>query len=361
MRILFCVRIPSHLAVTKKPTEVIPATQFHALWLKAFKSLKWKVTVFRYSDVIILPKKWIATIENSLDQHFPRFFAKWRRLLSIIYDINPLNYLRSTKLLHLILTSKPDTIFLTKGVSELVSFPFLLAKKRRIPIVFFSGENPYVAATPFEREHVRRFDLVIINDPHHIQGWKHFGAKKVVALPYAAIEPSVHKKIAKTKQDIDVVFIGTLTRSRQNDLLYLVKQHLQPTIYGYIPHEIKLHPQLQALYQGEAWPQDTARIYNRAKIALNLIDSSMPAGGNLRTFEIAGCGTFQLAERCPKQWFMPGKEIVLFKNQPEMVRKIKYYLSHTKARQKIAAAGYKRAHRDHTYQTRFQTIQKLLG
>ncbi len=359
MRILFCVPVPSFLAVHKKSTEAIPRNQFHWLWLKSFRKLKWQVTVFRYTDTIILPKKLIALVENFTNRHFPRFFARWRKFLSIVYDYRPLNYLRSLKLLWLIHIINPDAIFLVKGISELVLFPLIFAKRQKIPIIFFSGEDPKTAATSFERETAKLYSLIITNDPKHNSLWKSWGAKKVVTLPYAALDPSAHHRLPRIKKDLEVVFIGTLTSRRQNDARFLLNEQVNLKVFGYVPSLIGLHPDLKSVYEGEIWPHQSAKIYNRTKIALNFVENT-PSGGNLRTFEIAGCGTFQLTEACLPEWFIPRKEIVTFENRHDLVKKIRYYLSRDKLRQQIAAAAYKRAHREHTYQKRFQAIQQLL-
>lgn len=86
----------------------------------------------------------------------------------------------------------------------------------------------------------------------------------------------------------------------------------------------------------------------------------MLTGGNLRTFEIPACGGFQIIDRFDPRWFRIDKEIIAFKNLTDLRMKIDYYLSHPKARQRIAHASLKRVCKDHVYVQRFKTLISLL-
>ena len=77
-----------------------------------------------------------------------------------------------------------------------------------------------------------------------------------------------------------------------------------------------------------------------------------------RNFEIPGCKTFLLTgyTKRVEDFYDIDKEIVCFKNTKELVDKIRYYLAHDGERERIAAAGYERTLRDHTYEKRFEEI-----
>ena len=67
-----------------------------------------------------------------------------------------------------------------------------------------------------------------------------------------------------------------------------------------------------------------------------------------KSFEIAGCGGFLLAERSAGhlQRFDEDEEAVFFSTYDELVQKIRRYLPDEAARQRIASAGNVRAARD---------------
>ncbi|MBU2529463.1 MAG: glycosyltransferase, partial [Elusimicrobia bacterium] len=103
----------------------------------------------------------------------------------------------------------------------------------------------------------------------------------------------------------------------------------------------------------EAWDEDLIKIYNSAKIILN-IHSHGKSDPNMRVFEAAACGGFLLTEerRCLGDFFNINKEILTFSDKNELKEKIGYYLTHEEKRKEIAFAGQKRVLLNHTYQHR---------
>ncbi len=81
-----------------------------------------------------------------------------------------------------------------------------------------------------------------------------------------------------------------------------------------------------------------------------------------RIFEVPACGGFLLTGHADNlsDYYVDGKEIVVFKNVNELIEKTKYYLEHESEREAIAKAGYERTIREHTYEQRFREIFKAL-
>jgi len=82
-----------------------------------------------------------------------------------------------------------------------------------------------------------------------------------------------------------------------------------------------------------------------------------------RNFEIPGCGGFLLTANADNlgDYYADGKEIVIFKDVPDLIDKAKYYLVHEDERSMIAHAGYERTIREHTYEKRFQELFRAMG
>jgi spore maturation protein CgeB len=89
------------------------------------------------------------------------------------------------------------------------------------------------------------------------------------------------------------------------------------------------------------WDEDYVRVLNGAKIGLGLLTHLAPDESTTRTFEIPACGTMLLAERSREhsELFEEGKEAEFFTSDGEMQEKIRWYLSHERERNQIAAAG----------------------
>jgi spore maturation protein CgeB len=121
---------------------------------------------------------------------------------------------------------------------------------------------------------------------------------------------------------------------------------------------------LRPIYQNEyVAEEEKAKALNAAKIVLNTMHYGEIEGVNCRLFEAAGCGAFQIADWKPalSDLFEPEKEIVTFRTQKDLKEKVDYYLAHPDERREIADRAYVRAHREHTYERRIESIIEKLG
>ncbi len=83
----------------------------------------------------------------------------------------------------------------------------------------------------------------------------------------------------------------------------------------------------------------------------------------LRDFEVPSAGGFYLVERADEydEYFRPGVEVETWRTPQELIDKIRYYLDHASERQRIAAAGKRRAEAGHTWAHRFSMLFADLG
>jgi len=252
---------------------------------------------------------------------------------------------KSWQLQQEILKFNPDKIFFSGGVDAV--YPLKTN-------VFFTGVAPETLSAT-ERKIGQMADLVVTNDPSHIQLWQNLKAKRTICLPISAVDPDYFKP-AKIKPTIPVSFVGSLFSSRQPQLAQIAKLYPDLKIWGWLPPLVKLLPQLQASYQGEAWGKQVVHIYQKSLIGLNLAPQHLPQAGNLRTFEIPACQALLLSDQLNPDWYLPGKEAVVFTTPQDCVRKIHYYLTHPQQRKAIALKGWQRTIKDHTYLTRFSQL-----
>ena len=364
MRILLVLRVPPYFDQFRANDEVIPARQFQVYWLQALKRLGQTVRVFRYTDSVVFPNDWRIKSELGWERRWTGSYHKFRQVINRGYRLNPENWVRAVRLWRLIKSFRPEIIIVGSGVSELVAFPFWRAKARGVKLALLSGEDPLNSATAFERQQVKLFDIIVANDPVHAQHWLKLKARRALAVPYAGIEPAVHRKYELTsgergKFGSDVVFIGSLLTDRQKILAQLVSR-FRLRVFGYLPPRVELLAALRQVYGGEAWGKEAAKIYNGAKMAINFVPKHMPIGGNLRTFEIPGCGTVELAERCKPEWYQDRREVFIFRSLEELIKLTSNLLDQPDRRKLVAEAGYRRTQREHTYGKRFGKIIDLL-
>ncbi len=61
------------------------------------------------------------------------------------------------------------------------------------------------------------------------------------------------------------------------------------------------------------------------------------------------------------EFFEPDKEVIVYHNQEELLDKVRYYLTHPEAAEKVREAGYNRALSEHTYHARFKQLFTEIG
>lgn len=108
---------------------------------------------------------------------------------------------------------------------------------------------------------------------------------------------------------------------------------------------------------------DLVKIYNQSKIVFNnSISSKGTIALNARDFEAAACKSLVVTQDIEevREYFVPGKEVVVYKDIDDAAEKIRYYLEHEKEREVIAQAGYERVLREHTYTKRFDDIFRFV-
>lgn len=107
--------------------------------------------------------------------------------------------------------------------------------------------------------------------------------------------------------------------------------------------------------------EESVRIFNATRVNLNLHSSTYhdgvdPQGDfvNPRTFELAGCGAFQIVDRREllPRLFAPGSEIAVADSVAEMRDLTRHFLEHGDERLALAARAHARALAEHTYQHR---------
>jgi hypothetical protein len=110
-------------------------------------------------------------------------------------------------------------------------------------------------------------------------------------------------------------------------------------------------------------PEEANRLYNTARIAVNLhLQDPVSQGINPRTFEAPGSGCFLLSDYKAgiEKMFEPEQEISLFRDMNEFKKKAIYFLKHEEKRQKMAFKAHEKAHAKHTFASRCSDILKLM-
>ena len=171
---------------------------------------------------------------------------------------------------------------------------------------------------------------MILDNPLLDFGEKHKNLSNDSLIPLWTnyVENSFAKPL---KKDIDVAFLGQISiyrDSRRDSIEFLMEQNIP----GYIA----------SLNRGQQVEHSKyAEILGRAKIGINFsysVDKHQLKG---RVFETMHAGAMLLETKSPQTeaLFQDGVDYVSFSSDKDLVKKIKYYLTHEKERELISQSG----------------------
>ena len=227
------------------------------------------------------------------------------------------------------------------------------------------------------------FHWVLTTDSEAVEKYRAIGCHHVCKTQWACNQSRYrHYDIP---EDLDVTFVGQVHSRRRTTVEYLRKRGVDVRCWG------------TGWESGRLDQDEMVRLYSRSKINLSFAESSVVAGwkpvakiflnrraddhlavntparmfGHMRmlfggrrpqikgrTFEIPGAGGFLLTSPADnlEEYYVPGKEIVVFQTPEDLVDMIRHYLAHPTERRAIREAGYLRTLREHTYEQRFREI-----
>ena len=169
------------------------------------------------------------------------------------------------------------------------------------------------------------------------------------------------------REQHDAVFVGALNRSQHrsgNALLERAASRVPIDFWGYGAGSWPAGSAIRRRYHGEAWGIEMFRVLYESRLALNRhIGVAAEFANNMRLYEATGVGTLLVTDEKHNlgELFEPGREVVTYAGEDELVEKVTHYLEHEEERRAIARAGQERTLRDHTYRRRMEELLAILG
>jgi len=262
--------------------------------------------------------------------------------------------------LNIVIKEKPDYIFAIVGWQGEFDIDYLekineISPKTKI-ITFYGDDDIFFTST---RYYILFADYSLIAQPHYFKLYKKDGVKKVfltVGLNTDYLKPiNVDKKY-------DVTFVGTVSPSRIEIIRFLIKNGINVKIWG----KGWYYSEFKDFYGRPplSCSDDILKIRGQSKINLAFTKNRY---GELhfkgRIFENAACKAFQLTEYFPEylNYFKNNEELIMFKDNKDLLEKIKYYLKHDEEREKIAECAYKKMIKNYDMTAEFkQFFKKVL-
>ncbi len=255
---------------------------------------------------------------------------------------------------------EPIDIFFGYLSGRLV-FPGILQAIRRIGMVSLNiylddakGFWGKIEATGFSgmADIAGAFDLCWTTYKGAIPWYEAVGGRAIYLPPGA--NPEIFRPMEDKPKDIDVVFVGRKYGRRGEMIERLRSLGIDARGFG------------RDWESGEVSQETMIELFNRARIVLGMgetpeeeIDVLQIKG---RDFEVPMCGALYLTQHNPdlQPFFRFGEDIDTYRDEDELIGKVRYYLDHPEHAERIRRNARQRSLREHTWEARFQTAFEAL-
>jgi len=252
----------------------------------------------------------------------------------------------------------PDLVIVDSGYLLSAQALARIKEELRIPLVSWLLDDPVRQGLKNVVDSFPLYDCIFTFDPYYVPEYLKLGARRVEYLP-CACDPDIYHHIHNETLLYDLCFVGTVTAHRRELLLGLTDFDLN--IWTRESHTLPEQLKDPKHLKGKAFGEDINTIYNASRIALNFHHPQSYFGTNMRTFEIACSGTFQLVDEKQElsKLFRLGEELICYHSMEELRTLIRYYLDHPEERSVYAGKALKRAQGEHTYVHRFRRLLEV--
>jgi spore maturation protein CgeB len=277
---------------------------------------------------------------------------------------------------------QPDLMFVCLYREEVFpqTIEYITKKTKTVTYHWFCDDHYRFES--FSRLYAPFFDYVSTTDADSLHKYKSIGCKNVILTQWAC-NTQQYKKLNKCTKKYGVTFVGQPHSNRRAIINYLRKNKIKVQTFGFgwaatnpvakFGYSLSLKSSWLAwagvFYMNKAkltrvtQPQ-MIKIFNQTKINLNLCNAYNETFSQIkgRVFEIPGCGGLLMTDNVNhlQKYYTPNKEIIVYDDLDDLVKKINYYLAHPVERERIALAGYQRTIREHTYFHRFRQMWKAM-
>lgn len=300
-------------------------------------------------------------------------FDHVRQSYDIDYSADSLHTYASAALLQVVSEFEPDLVLTIRGASIPAAIVRSI-KKMGVATALWVVDDPF--EIDYVLEYADVYDYVFTVEANAVDVYRQSGCSNVFHLPLGVF-PKVHKKMSVPHYESDVCLVGsgTFNRIELVDEIadYMVKSGLKVRIVGQWWDSLKSFSKLKdSISNKVVYAADAAKYFAGAKININLhraLDDDsyydgnkrrvMAFSPNVKTFEIAACGRFQLVDNSRAdlgKYFDIGREIDVFSSADELVKKIKHYMKDEEKREEIARTARERCLHEYTYRERLQFI-----
>lgn len=184
-------------------------------------------------------------------------------------------------------------------------------------------------------------------------------ADRIDYLPVYGMDLERYRRLEGARVEHPMVLVGGPNPRREQFVGHLLDLPLE--IYGKWGKQMRRNRALRQRVKARgAWGPELLRLYNAAKIVLNITnwDPARYVALNQRVFDVPATGAFLLTDYSPEleEHYRIGEEIVCYRDVDELRERARYYLAHDAERAAVAARGYRKALTLPTMRARMRTL-----
>ena len=288
-----------------------------------------------------------------------------------------------------VLEKKPDLFFCFLFTEELKKATIDYITRKTSVKTFNWFADDHWRFPVFSRHWAPLFTAVSTTDSQAVAKYHRIGVKNVIKTQWGAntvLYRPARESDNRRIREPDIAFVGKNYGNRQSYVQNLKSAGLRAEGFGgaWPTGRVDFEKMLEFFSFSKinlnftesyfSWPKQIVKLFLKKELGSYKVSIQSPIS-NLqsligarrrqikgRMFEVPACGGFLLTGDADNlgDYYIDGKEIVIFKDKNDLVEKCKYYLSHDDERKIIAEAGFKRTIKAHTYVHRFREIFKAL-
>ena len=267
--------------------------------------------------------------------------------------------------------TKPDASFFVLFKDEISPSTIEAVGKAGGPTINWFADDHW-RFDEFSRYFAPSFDICVTTDHEAVPRYRGLGVKGVVLSQWACNRYAYRRVTSELEHD--VTFVGQCYGQRPKIIQRLRDAGHRVECWGFGWPEGRLdHEGMVRVFSSSAINLNLSNAF-KPEYTLRMRVGALVRGIKLdtrrrrdqikgRNFEVPGCGGFLLTQHVPQleQYFEPGREIGIVRDEDELVRQVGYWQANPEERAAVAEAGYQRVLAEHTYDHRFQEIFGAAG
>lgn len=252
-----------------------------------------------------------------------------------------------------------DAVITTDGILAPAAVAAL--RRQRIPVALWFPDH--VAGMGRQRMLAAPYTALFFKDPLLVARLRDTLGLPVSYLPEAC-NPRWHRPLGEPGSVRKIAVVGNTYLSRLLLIRRLHEAGIPLVIYGAPTPRWARNLLPAGLHAGRSvFADDKSRVFRTAAGVLNNLHPAEMHGVNCRLFEATAAGAAVLCEQRPglAELFDTEREVVPFRDFAELAERARALLDDAALTRTIGDAANKRAHSEHTYESRLTTILEKLA